>query len=364
VEAEITDEQLIAEEEMIVTVTHGGYVKRTPITEYRAQARGGKGVKGAESHDGDFVAEMFVAGTHDHMLMFTDKGRVYAKRVFEMPLGGRVGRGKAMVNLLELQEGEKVLTTLPVKSFDPGLFVVMATRSGTIKKTELDAFANIRATGIRAVTIDEGDALISVKLTDGEMDILLASRNGRALRFREDRVRPMGRDARGVRGIALRDGDACVGMAVVPRNNAALTVLTVCERGHGKRTVLDEYPTKNRGGYGVITIKTSERNGKVVAVRVVSDEDHLILITDRGKLIRVPVAPLVTRGRATQGVRIMRVDEGEKISSVERLAEPEDTEIAEAQPPAADEPIELEAEDIIEEAEPEEEETSDEGEES
>jgi DNA gyrase subunit A len=365
-DAEISDESLIAEEEMIVTVTHGGYVKRTPITEYRAQARGGKGVKGAESGDGDFVAEMFVAGTHDHILMFTDKGRVYAKRVFEMPLGARVGRGKAMVNLLELQEGEKVLTTLPVKSFDPGWYVVMATRSGTIKKTDLESFANIRATGIRAVTLDEGDALISVKLTDGEMDILLASRNGYLVRFREDKVRPMGRDARGVRGIALREGDTCVGMAVVPRNSG-MSVLTVCERGHGKRTLLDEYPTKNRGGYGVITIKTSERNGKVVAVRVVSDEDHLILITDRGKLIRVPVAPLKTVGRATQGVRIMRVDEGEKISSVERLAEPDEgDEIAVAQPPAADESTEAEpeGEEILDEAEPEDEEASDEGEES
>jgi DNA gyrase subunit A len=359
-EAEISDESLIAEEEMIVTVTHGGYVKRTPITEYRAQARGGKGVKGAESGDGDFVAEMFVAGTHDHILLFTDKGRVYEKRVFELPLGARVGRGKAMVNLLELQEGEKVLTMLPVKSFDPGLYVVMATRSGIIKKTELEQFGNIRATGIRAVTLDEGDTLISVRLTDGEMDILLASRNGSLVRFREDRVRPMGRDARGVRGIALREGDACVGMAVVPRD-PSMSVLTVCERGHGKRTLLGEYPTKNRGGFGVITIKTSERNGKVVTIRVVSDEDHLILITDRGKLIRVPVAQLKTVGRATQGVRLMRVDEGEKISSVERLAEPEEVdEIAAAAPPT-EEAAEPEAEEIVDEADVEEDEVADEG---
>jgi DNA gyrase subunit A len=358
-EGEITDESLIAEEDMIVTVTHAGYVKRTPITEYRAQGRGGKGVKGAESGaDGDFVAEMFVAGTHDTILMFTDKGRVYSKRVFEIPAGNRTARGKALVNFLELMEGEKVLTTLPVKSFDPGWYVVMATRSGTIKKTDLEQFGNIRASGIRALALDDGDALIAVRLTNGEMDILLASRNGYSVRFREDKVRPMGRDARGVRGIALREGDATIGMATMPRDSDQ-SLLTVCERGHGKRTALSEYPTKNRGGFGVITIRTSERNGKVVAVRVVSDDDHLILITDKGKLIRVPVKHLGLLGRNTQGVRIMRVDDGEKISSVERLAEPEEeTAIEEAAP--ADESI-IETEPLEEEPEAGEDETSDEG---
>jgi DNA gyrase subunit A len=266
--------------------------------------------------------------------MFTSKGRVYVKRVFEIPAGKRDARGKALVNFLELQDGEKVITTLPIKSFDPGWYVVMATRSGTIKKTDLNAFANIRASGIRAATLDEDDTLISVRLTNGEMDILLASRNGYAVHFRETHVRPMGRDARGVRGIALRDGDALVGMETFPRDSD-LSLLTVCERGHGKRTKLGEYPTKNRGGMGVISIRTSERNGKVVAVRVVSDDDHLILITDRGKLIRVPVSNLKTVGRNTQGVRIMRVDDGEKISAVERLVDPQDTEIiAEAPVPS------------------------------
>src|SRR5215470_8170510 len=336
VEADLTDESLIAEEEMVITVSHGGYVKRTPLSEYRAQQRGGRGVKGAESAEDDFVAELFAASTHDHVLMFTSKGRVYAKRVFEIPLGKRDARGKALVNFLELQDGEKVITTLPVKSFDPGWYVVMATRSGTIKKTDLEAFGNIRATGIRAATLDEDDALISVRLTNGEMDILLASRNGYAVRFRETQVRPMGRDARGVRGIALRDGDTLVGMETFPRDSQ-LSLLTVCERGYGKRTDLAEYPVKKRGGLGVITIRTSERNGKVVAVRVVSDDDHLILITDRGKLIRVPVSNLKILGRATQGVRIMRVEEGEKISALERLAEPEDeSAIEEAPEPETD----------------------------
>jgi DNA gyrase subunit A len=321
---------------MIVTVTHGGYVKRTPVTEYRAQHRGGKGVKGAESHEDDFVAELFVASTHDHILMFTDKGRVYEKRVYELPPGKRDARGKALVNVLELQAGEKVLTMLPVKSFDAGWFVFMATRKGTVKKTELDAFGNIRSTGIKAIGLEEDDDLVAVKLTNGEMDVLLGTRNGYAIRFREDKVRPMGRDARGVRGVALREGDTLVGMAVIPKDMAA-SLLTVCERGYGKRTGLEEYPVKNRGGMGVITIRTSERNGKVVAVRVVSNEDHMILITDRGKLIRVPVGGVSVVGRATQGVRIMRVDEGEIVSSVERLAEPEDESgIEEAQPVAAE----------------------------
>ncbi len=320
IDADIADEQLIADEEMIVTLTHGGYIKRTPATEYRAQGRGGRGVKGAESSADDFVAEMFVASTHDHLLMFTDQGRVYEKRVYELPPGKRDGRGKAIVNLVELQTGEKVLKMLPVKAFEPNWYVVFATRSGTVKRTELDAFGNIRSNGIRAIGLDEGDSLVAVSLTNGEMDVFLGTRNGYSVRFREDKVRSMGRDARGVRGIALRDGDAVVGMVTFPRDGAA-AILTVCERGFGKRTPLTDYPTKGRGGKGVINIRTSERNGKVVGVRVVVEEDHMILITDGGKLIRVPVSGVSTVGRNTQGVRVMRVDEGEKVSGVERLAE-------------------------------------------
>jgi DNA gyrase subunit A len=286
--------------------------------------------------------------------MFTDKGRVYEKRVYELPPGKRDAKGKAIVNLLELQAGEKVLTMLPVKSFDPGWFVCFATRAGTVKKTELDAFANIRSTGIKAIGLEleegENDTLVSVVLTNGEMDVLLCTRNGYSVRFREDRVRPRGRDARGVRGIALRNGDALVGMATFPKDSP-MTLLAVCERGYGKRTALTEYSVKNRGVMGVITIRTSDRNGKVVAVRVVSDEDHLILITDRGKLIRVPVKGVPTVGRATQGVRIMRVEEGELVSSVERLADPEDTPaIEEAAPIAlADVPEEADGEEELQE---------------
>jgi DNA gyrase subunit A len=342
VDAEITDEQLIAEEEMIVTVTHGGYVKRTSVSEYRAQARGGKGVKGVNNADDDFVAEMFAGSTHDYVMMFTDKGRVYEKRVYEIPQGKRDGKGKALVNFLELQPGEKVITMQPVKSYDPGFFVYMATKNGTVKKTALEIFGNIRSNGIKAITLDESDELVSVRLTDGEMDVMLGTREGLAVRFREDKVRAMGRDARGVRGISLRQGDEVVGMVVIPRNEA-VTLLTVCEKGYGKRTTVDEYPVKNRGGKGVIAIRATARNGKVVGLRVVADEDHLILITNRGKLIRVPVAGVPTVGRATQGVRIMRVDEDEVVSSVERLADPEDSEIEEAAP------IEAAPEDVAEE---------------
>jgi DNA gyrase subunit A len=344
-EGEITDEELIAEEEMVVTVTHGGYVKRTSVSEYRMQNRGGKGVKGAESNEDDFVKELFVANTHDELLMFTTKGRVYTKRVFEIPAGKRDARGKALVNFLELQDGEKVLTTLPVKSFDPGWFVVFATRGGTVKKTELEQFGNIRSSGIKAIALDDDDTLVAVGLTDGQSDILLCTRNGYAVRFREDKVRGMGRTAGGVRGIGLRDGDSVVGMATFAHDSQQ-TLVTVCERGYGKRTPLAEYPTKNRGGKGVIAIRTTERNGKVVALRVAGDEDHLILITDRGKLIRVAVAGISTVGRNAQGVRIMRVDEGESVSSVERLADPEDQEGIEAAAPEAAEPEEALPEEI------------------
>ncbi len=330
-DAEITDEQLIAEEEMIVTVTHGGYVKRTPVTEYRAQHRGGRGVRGAGQSDDDFVAEMFVASTHDYVMMFTDKGRVYEKRVYEIPAGKRDSKGKALVNFLELQAGEKVITMLPVKTYAPGYFVFMATAKGTVKKTELEAFGNIRSTGIKAIGLDDDDDLVAVRLTDAETDVLLGTRNGMAVRFREDKVRGMGRDARGVRGISLREGDAVVGMIVIPRNQPG-SVLTVCEKGFGKRTVLEEYPVKNRGGLGVISIRTTERNGKVVGIRLVGNDDHLILITDRGKLIRVTVMGVPTVGRATQGVRIMRVEDGEVVSSVERLADPDDESIEAAAP--------------------------------
>jgi DNA gyrase subunit A len=325
-ETDIDIEEMIAEEDMVVTVTHGGYVKRNPQTEYKAQRRGGRGVMGATTHEEDFVAQLFVASTHDVLLMFTNQGRCYSKKIWQIPQAGRYAKGKAFVNLIPLQEGERVVALQPVRAFSEGAFVVMATKKGKIKKTSLEKFGAIRQTGIIALAIDEGDALIAVRITEGSGDLLLGTRDGWAIRFREEKVRPMGRTARGVRGIALRDSkDEVVGMAVLPRETP-VTLLTVCEKGYGKRTPTTDYPTKNRGGKGVITIKTTERNGKVVGMRIVGDEDDLMLISDRGKLIRMPVAGIPTVGRNTQGVRLIRVEEGEKVVAMERLAEPEDEE--------------------------------------
>ncbi len=322
IDVDIDVEDMIAPEEMVVTVTHGGYVKRNPKTLYKAQKRGGRGVTGAATHEEDFVAQLFIASTHDTLLMFTSAGRVYAKKIWEIPQAGRTAKGKAFVNLIALQEGERVVALQPVREFSEGAFVVMATQKGIIKKTSLTAFSNIRASGIIALSIDDGDGLLGVRITEGSSDILLGTRNGWAIRFKEENVRPMGRTARGVRGIRLRDAkDEVVGLAAVPREGAA-TLLTVCARGYGKRTPTSDYPTKNRGGKGVITIKASERNGKVVGLRIVTDDDDLMLITSGSKLIRMPVDGIPTIGRNTQGVRLIRLDDDETVVAMERVAEP------------------------------------------
>ncbi len=322
-EGEILDEELIAKEDMVVTRTHLDYIKRTPLSEYSAQGRGGRGVKGAGSSNDDFVADMFAALTHDHLLLFTTKGRVYHKKVYELPKGGRVGRGRPLVNVVDLQDDETVVGLLPVKEFADDQYIFMATQSGTVKKTEAKAFSKIRSSGIIAIGIEEGDRLIDARLTDGNMNVLLVTKNGLSIRFHEDRVRRMGREARGVRGINLRDGDQVVGMSAFAADSTE-TLLTVCENGYGKRTALGDYPTRNRGGRGVINIRTTDRNGPVSGVRLVSDEDHIILISDRGKLIRMRAADLSTLGRATQGVRLMRLDKEERVVSIERLADAED----------------------------------------
>jgi DNA gyrase subunit A len=334
-EAEIQHEALITEEDMVVTRTHLGYVKRTPVSDFQAQGRGGRGIKGASSGGtDDFVTDMFAASTHDHVLLFTSTGRTYKKRVFELPAGARTAKGKPFVNVVDLQEGEQVVSMLPIKEFKEGHFLFFATVQGTVKKTALEAFANIRQNGLKAIEIPEGDRLVDVRIVTPGMDVLLVTKNGYSVRFQDDRVRPMGRTATGVRGISLRDGDRLVGMAVFDRGSSE-TVLIVCERGYGKRTALAEYPTKNRGGMGVIAIKATERNGPVAGLRLARDEDHLILISDQGRLIRIPVSVVPTVGRATQGVRVMRLDEGEKVASIERLIDPSDESIAEGAAPEA-----------------------------
>jgi DNA gyrase subunit A len=348
IDVDISVEDMIAPEEMVVTVTHGGYVKRNAKSLYKAQRRGGRGITGAATHEEDFVAQLFVASTHDTLLMLTNKGRAYSKKVWEVPQAGRTAKGKAFVNLIPLQEGERVVALLPVREFSEGAFVVMVTRRGHIKKTSLNLFGNIRVSGIIALSIAEDDDLVGVRVTEGASDLLIGTRNGWAIRFREENVRPMGRNARGVRGIRLRESDdQVVGMAVLPREEPA-TLLTVCERGFGKRTPTSDYPTKNRGGKGVITIKTTERNGKVVSLRLVTDEDDLMLITDGGKLIRMPVNGIPTIGRNTQGVRLIRLEEQEKVVAMERLAEKEEGE-QEVAPEVAAARAEQQAEPLAEE---------------
>lgn len=318
--ADLTLEDMIVEEDMVVTVTHGGYIKRNAVSLYRAQRRGGKGKSGIRPKEEDFVENLFIASTHSYILIFTDLGKVYWLKVHEIPQGGRASRGKAIVNLLQLAPDEKVMTILPVKSFEEGKYIVTATARGTIKKTDLMAYSNPRVGGIIALTIDEGDRLIEARLTDGKRDLLLASRYGKSIRFPETDVRSMGRPARGVRGMTLEGDDEVVGLQSVT-DNTALALVTITENGYGKRTDIGEYRVQSRGGKGIITIKTSERNGRVVAIKMVDDDSDLMFITDRGKLLRTKVRNIRAIGRNTQGVRMMVLEEDELIVSVAKLAE-------------------------------------------
>ncbi len=311
-------EDMIAEEEMVVTISHAGYIKRSPISLYRSQRRGGKGVKGMTPKDEDFVESLFIASTHSYMLVFTAKGRLYWIKVHELPQGGRATRGKAIVNLLNIEPGDHVATVLAVREFSEGREVVMATQNGIIKKTDLMAFSRPRAGGIIAININPEDHLVAARLTDGEMEIFLATQGGQAIRFRETDVRSMGRTAAGVKGIDLADGDQVVAMEAVA---GAPSLLTVTENGFGKRTQIDEYPLQHRGGKGVITIKTTERNGSVVGALLVGDDDDVMLITDQGKIIRTNIADLRIIGRNTQGVKLIGMDQDERLVGVASLAE-------------------------------------------
>jgi DNA gyrase subunit A len=303
---------------MVVTVSNSGYIKRNPVSLYRTQLRGGKGVTGMTTKEEDLVENVFVASTHDHILVFTDKGKVYWIKTYEIPQASRAARGKAIVNLLNLAAGETIAAVLPVSNFEGGGFIVMATSNGTIKKTELSAYSNPRANGIIAITIDEGDRLIAVNITDGNREIFLGSKMGMAIRFKEENVRSMGRTATGVRGIALEAGDEVVAMEVL-RGDA--TLLSVTERGYGKRSNIAEYRRQSRGGKGIITIKTDERNGNVVGIKQVMEEDNIMLITSKGKLIRIDMKNISIIGRNTKGVRLINVEEGERVVGVTKVAE-------------------------------------------
>ncbi|WP_298268391.1 DNA gyrase subunit A [Geobacter sp.] len=322
--AEISLEDTIVEEDVVVTVSHTGYIKRTAVSQYRSQRRGGKGKTGMKTKEEDFVEHLFVASSKDFMLFFTDAGKVYQIKVYEIPEGGRATRGKAIVNLLNLQANEQITAILSVKGFDDERNIIMATRLGVVKKSPLREYANIRSGGIIAVNLDEGDKLISVALTDGNQDVLLASKNGKSIRFHEEDARPLGRVSRGVRGMTLEDDDVVIGMEIINPNATGSTIFTVTENGFGKRTELDEYRVQSRGGKGIITIKTTERNGCVVDIMQVTDENDLMLITDQGKILRIPVAQFSVIGRNTQGVRLMTAEQNERIVAVAKLAEKEE----------------------------------------
>ena len=320
----ISNEDLIVEEDMVVTLSHLGYIKRNPVTQYRAQRRGGKGARGMTTRDEDFVRHLFVASTHAYVLFFTNKGRVHWLKVHELPQLGRAARGKAIVNVLDLGTDERVQTMLPVRSFQDVAsdFILLSTRKGLIKKTALSAYSNPRRAGIIAINLGDDDELIGVGRTDGEKEIIVASASGKSIRFKESEVRPMGRNAAGVRAIGLAGGDVVVGMEILSPD---ATILTVTRNGYGKRTPLDNYRVQKRGGQGIITIRTNERNGEVVGIAQVVASDGLMLVTNSGKVLRCPVDSISTMGRATQGVRVMNLDADEEIVSVERLVENADT---------------------------------------
>jgi DNA gyrase subunit A len=316
-------EDLIAEEDMAITVTNTGYIKRTAITSYRNQRRGGKGRIGMRFREEDFVDHLFIASTHAYIMIFSDRGRAYWLRVYEIPDVGPDGKGKALPNLVSMAEGERIAALLAVRTWDEDKFVFMGTRRGSVKKTVLSAFSNPRAGGIIAMGVEPDDAVIAVQMTDGTGEIFIGTRAGMAIRFPETDVRPMGRTAYGVRGISLRDEDEVVAMEVVLADGAG-TVMAVCEHGYGKRTALDEYRVQSRGGVGIISIQTTDRNGRVVGIAYVRGEDELMLITQQGKVLRMPTSGIRAIGRATQGVKLIEIEPEDRVVSVARLAEQED----------------------------------------
>ena len=319
--ADLSVEDLIAEEDMVVTISHAGYIKRTAASLYRSQRRGGRGIVAATTRDEDFVEHLFVCSTHAYLLVFTSLGRVYWIKVHEIPQAGRASKGKAIINLLPLGDGEQISAFLPVREFKDDASVVFATRNGLVKKTALMAYSNPRLGGIIAISLEDSDEVIGVRLTHAEQEILLSTRRGQAIRFSERDVRPMGRSARGVKGISLEADDEVVSLAVL---NPDESLLTVSSLGYGKRSSMDAYRLQSRAGKGVITIRTTDKTGEVVGVREVTDEDHLMLITDSGRVIRLRMRELRTIGRNTQGVRLFDVDPQERVVSLALLAEDEE----------------------------------------
>ncbi|HVJ16223.1 MAG TPA: DNA gyrase subunit A [Polyangiaceae bacterium] len=318
-EADIQLEDLIQEEDMVVTISHTGYIKRTPVSTYKAQKRGGKGNRGMEAADDDFVNQLFIASTHSFVFFFSNKGKVYVKKVYEIPLAGRSAKGRAIVNFIELDEGEKVAAITPVKAFEEGPFVTTITRGGQIKKTAVIEYQNYREKGIIGVRIEDDDQLLTACVTDGNAEFLIATKTGQSIRFHESQVRAMGRNTAGVKGIELAEGDEVVGL--VRTEPEREWVLAVCARGYGKRTHLEEFRTQNRGGKGIILIDASDRNGPVVGIALVKPSDEIMLITDRGQTIRTPVEGIRETGRNAQGVKVMNVEEEERVVALEPISE-------------------------------------------
>jgi DNA gyrase subunit A len=317
-------EDLIASEDVVVTLSHGGYMKSQPVADYRAQRRGGRGRQATTTKEDDFVDSLFIANTHDYILCFSNRGRVYWIKVYEVPQGSRASRGKPVVNLVPLMEHEKITAVVPVKEFDEDHYVFMATANGTVKKTALSAFSRPMAKGIIAVSLEDGDYLIGVAITDGKQDIMLFSDGGKAVRFAEADVRAMGRNAAGVRGMKLGKGQHVI--SLLTASSEEQSVLTATENGYGKRTPVSEYTRHGRGTQGMIAIQCSERNGPLLAARLVSRDDGIMLITTGGVLIRTRVSEVREQGRSTQGVRLINLDEGEKLAGLEKIVESDEEE--------------------------------------
>jgi DNA gyrase subunit A len=313
---ELTIEDLLADEEMVVTITRSGYIKRTHVESYRSQRRGGKGVTGMETKEEDIVEDLFVASTHSYLLFFTNLGKVHWLKVHEIPEGGRQAKGKAMVNLLSLGEGERVATCVPVRDFAAGGYILFVTRQGKVKKTDLEAYSHPRSGGIQAIGLEDGDEVINARRTDGQREVMIATKLGMCIRFAEEEVRPMGRSAAGVRGIDVDEGDAVIAADVVQEG---VSILTVTERGFGKRTPLDEYRLQGRAGKGIIDIKTGGRNGTVVGMLQIRDGDDILVVTTKGKMIRFHAADVSSQGRNTWGVRIIDLEADDRVGSVARV---------------------------------------------
>jgi len=318
---EFSLEDIIAEEDVVVTISHQGFIKRFPVSGYRRQSRGGKGVTGVSTKDDDFIEHMFIASTHQYILFFTDRGRCYWLKVHEVPEGGRTARGRSIINLLEKEKDELITAFVAVKEFTDNQYLIMATEQGTIKKTVLSAYGNVRKGGINAINLVDDDKLIAVKMTDGNNDIVIGTRNGFAIRFNEKDVRDMGRTATGVRGIRLQKGDKVVGLLVI--KNLQTSVLVVTEKGYGKRSDINDYRITRRGGKGVITVKTTDKVGKMISLMEVVDKDELVIISTQGMVIRQAVKDLRVMGRNTQGVRVIKLNEGDSIADIARII-PED----------------------------------------